>query len=254
MEQYGERFYRSWTRRGGLHTWRAVVAESDLLITCDTDLRREAMECLLQARRDLEGWIAVQPGFATSMSPVDVPARAPAIAREMSEAAARWGVGPMAAVAGAVAELVARSLLSCSARVAIAENGGDVFAFSPDPVRFGLYAGEESPFSDRFSFEVDSSGGVAVCTSSGKVGHSLSMGRADAAVAISPSGALSDAAATAVANRITCPGDVSRVLSAAHPGSGLSGLIACEGGSIGFFGHFRLSVWGEEDSGCLRRA
>lgn len=254
MQRYDTRFYRSWVRRSGLTTWRTAIAESDLLISCDIDLRREARHRLAVVRRDLEDWIIHQEAFLTSLEPIDLPPHAPAIAREMASAARKWRVGPMAAVAGAVAEEVGRSLLACSARRVIVENGGDIFALSPEHLRFGLYAGEESPFSSRFAFELDVSSGLSVCTSSGRVGHSLSFGLADAVVAISPSGALSDAAATAVANRISGPEDVAPVLESEHRRGGLTGLIACAGGSIGFFGDFRLVLRNGEEEECLRRA
>jgi len=253
MNRYEERFYRDWTRRRGLVTWRTAVAESDLQISCDRRLADESLEALLALRRDLEGWIAGHADFLTSLSPVEVPFTAPLMVREMSSAASQWHVGPMAAVAGAVAEVVARALLECSAESVIVENGGDIFALAPEPVRFGLYAGEDSPFSSRFAFDLDVSDGAGVCTSSRKVGPSLSFGNADAVVAIARTGALADAAATSVANRIAGPEHVAPVLESEHRRGGLSGLIACAGGSIGLFGDFGLVLRGEEEE-CLRRA
>jgi len=122
----------------------------------------------------------------------------------------------------------------------IVENGGDVFARSSEPVTCGLYAGERSPFRDRVAFRVDATAGVGVCTSSGVVGPSLSLGRADAVVAIARDTAHADAAATALANRIERPADVDRVVAEEAERGALDGLIACMGDRIGLWGEVEL--------------
>ena len=67
----------------------------------------------------------------------------------------------------------------------IVENGGDVFLKSSGPLDLGLYAGENSPFSGEIKLRIDPSGaGIGICTSSGTVCHSLSMGKADAVTAV----------------------------------------------------------------------
>lgn len=254
MDRYTTRFYRNWIRSRGYATWRTAISSSDLLISCDADLRGVAEETLRSLRNDIQSWIAVDRRFLESLEPVGVPDDAPRVVRTMADAAGPWGVGPMAAVAGAIAEEVGRALLDRSATEVIVENGGDIFALSRDTVRFALYAGEDSPFSNRFAFELHAPSGVGVCTSSGRVGPSLSLGNADAVVAIAPGGATADAAATAVANAISEPSDVSPVIERLHRKGGLGGLIACAGGSIGFFGAFRLILRGEEEGTCLLRA
>jgi uncharacterized protein len=121
------------------------------------------------------------------------------------------------------------------------ENGGDIFARAPRRVRFALYAGEASPFAGKLAFEVDASEGIGVCTSSGRVGPSLSLGRADAVVAIHPSAAFADAAATAIANRIRAPGDVAAVVREEEARGALRGLIACMGDTLGVWGDLELT-------------
>ena len=91
--------------------------------------------------------------------------------------------------------------------------------------------------TDSILFEVDASEGIGVCTSSGRVGPSLSFGKADAVVAIADRAALADAAATAIANRIHTPDDIARLMDEAAAGGRLHGLLACCGD--------RLGVWGE---------
>ena len=237
--EYSERFYRQWMGGKELDRYQVTMGQSDLLILCDGDLERLAREALAGVRAQIEGHIERDPGFATALSPVRVDGEAPEVIRAMARAAERWNVGPMAGVAGAVAQAVGRRLLEECGTV-IVENGGDVFVRSDEPVRFGLYAGEESPFSDRIGFEVDAAGGIGVCTSSGRVGPSLSFGRADAVVAIAGDAVEADVAATALANRIRRGSDVRAIVEEQEGGSTLSGLIACAGESIGFWGDIEL--------------
>jgi ApbE superfamily uncharacterized protein (UPF0280 family) len=226
---YEQRFYRDWMERKGLYRFAVKVDESDLLILC----------ALAEVRGEIEQQIAADPRFGTSLEPIDDCRPSSPVVGGMIRAGRSWNVGPMAAVAGAVAEAVGRRLLEHCETV-IVENGGDVFVRSSEPVTFALYAGERSPFRDRVAFEVDATRGVGVCTSSGVVGPSLSFGEADAVVAIASDTAHADAAATAIANRISEPGDVDRVVEVEAERGALAGLIACLGDRIGLWGEVAL--------------
>ena len=235
MYQYEQRFYRSWVQREDLCRFQLVQAESDLLVLCDHHLESEARVALAEVRAELEDYLAEDSTFATSLVPHEPESSAPAVARAMASASRGWDVGPMAAVAGAVAEHVGRRLARSSATV-IVENGGDVFAIANEPVRFALYAGADSPFSN-VGFEITPTTGVGVCTSSGRVGPSLSFGCADAVVAIADDALVADAAATAIANQIKRPTDIDSAIRRSQSRPGLRGLLACAGD--------RLAVWGE---------
>ncbi len=124
------------------------------------------------------------------------------IVKTMAEAAEKAGVGPMAAVAGAIAEYVGRELLPFSREV-IVENGGDIFLKTQKTRSIGIYAGESSPFTGKLALRIEPKDTpLGICTSAGTVGHSLSFGKCDAAILVSPSASLADAAATAVGNLI----------------------------------------------------
>ena len=104
---------------------------------------------------------------------------APGIVKAMAVAAQKASVGPMAAVAGAIAEFVGKDLLKFSEQV-IVENGGDIFIRTDRKRTLGIYAGEDSPFTGKLAIEVDPcESGMGICTSSGTVSHSLSFGNAD---------------------------------------------------------------------------
>ena len=250
---YTRRFYRDRVGRDERDRFELAIGESDLLIRCDHGLRDLAHAALTEARREIEGHIVRHPGFTTALVPSAADPGAGSLIREMAAAAEAWGVGPMAAVAGVVAEAVAERLLSRSGSVSV-ENGGDVYVRAPGPVTFLLYASEDSPFSDSVTFEVDASDGVGVCTSSGRVGPSLSFGQADAVVAIADRAAQADAAATALANRIGTPDDIAPLMEeaagwavageGAEAGAGragsLKGLLACCGDRLGIWGGITL--------------
>ena len=237
---YEIRFYRDWVKKAGLVSFEAMRRESDLMVRARRDLRRQAEYLLERCRGDIEAQIARQPEFAESLAPLPMPASPRPIVRTMTDAARAYDVGPMAAVAGAVAQFVGKGLLRWSSEV-IVENGGDVFMKMDRPVEIGLYAGADSPFSGELRLGLDPSGRpLGVCTSSGTVGHSLSFGRADAVVAVAEDAALADAAATAIANRIASAGDVEKTLEEEKERGLLEGLLVAVGGRIGAYGQIEL--------------
>ncbi len=240
---YVERTYRQRSGKNGLNRFTVTIGQSDLQIQCHGDLKTEATRLLKIARNAIEAYIAAHPSFGASLVPVDVCENAPPIIRSLSAAGRAWKVGPMAAVAGAVAQFVGRGLADRSDEV-IVENGGDLYLRSSEPVSVALYAGEVSPFSDKIAFLVNAADGIGVCTSSSVVGPSFSFGKADAVVAVSSDVAFADACATALANRIKKPADVARVLNEEREEERLDGLIACCGDRFGLWGDIELVKMG----------
>ena len=234
-DSYTPRFYRDLHRPESLETFRVVVKETDLLIHAGRRLERAARELVLEQRGYIEAYARAHPSFLTTLKPWNVNDPAPLIVREMIDAGAHAGVGPMAAVAGAVAERVARGLLEHSAAV-IVENGGDVFMCSEAPATIAVYAGK-SPLSLRIGIRIDGHNEPkAICTSSGKLGHSLSLGNADAVCVVASNGALADAAATSVGNRVQSASDISDAIAFARTISGVQGLVVIDGDQCGIWG------------------
>ncbi len=239
---YTPRSYRYWSRGGGLQRFRIIRFESDLEIAADSDLTMEACRALGMVRRSIEEYGAMNEEFLTSLKPVNAANGSPEVIRRMCGASRDWDVGPMASVAGAVAQHVGISLTAHS-RTVIVENGGDVWMRSPEPVMCVLFAGAASPFSRRICFSVNARHGTGICTSSRTVGHSRSFGKADAVTVVSEDCILADAAATAIANRIQGPDDLDRELERAAGRRGILGLAACCGHRLAAAG---LHLW---DSG-----
>jgi len=186
------------------------MGATDLLISADGALTQQAVAAVSKCRGEIEGHIRRRPEFLRALEPLR-PVDSPPVVAAMYAAAEVAGVGPMAAVAGAVAEYVGRDLLQWSKQV-IVENGGDIFLSSTAERLVAIHAGT-SPFSGRVALAIPAGRTpVGVCTSSATVGHSLSFGRADAATVVAADAALADALATATCNRIQQPDDIEPTL------------------------------------------
>lgn len=236
---YEPRTYRRYTRSEDLVSFRVRVSETDLFISCDRDFSREAREEVNRSREDIEAYIAKHPDFQKALTPVILEEPAPPIVKEMVESANKVGVGPMAAVAGAIAEGVGKKLLEVSPQV-IVENGGDVFIASEKPRIIGIYAGD-SKFSKKIGLEVEAdSTPCGVCTSSGTVGHSFSFGKADAVVVLSKSASLADATATSLCNRVQAETDIEGAISYGKKIKGIEGIIVIFRDTLGVWGDIKL--------------
>ncbi len=237
---YEPRTYRDWVSDKDLVSFSVAVKETDLHIRARRDLTAEALEAVKRYRADLEGYIKSHPVFLTTLKPFEVEQDAPPIVKEMADATREVGVGPMAAVAGAIAERVGKELLSYSDEV-IVENGGDIFMKTAKERAIGVYAGE-SKFTRKIAFSIrPGETPLGVCTSSGTVGHSLSFGYADAVIVFSPATSLADAAATAIGNRVKTAEDIPEALEFARSIKGLSGIAIIKDDNMGLWGQIRLA-------------
>jgi hypothetical protein len=237
---YEPRTYRDWVSDKNLVSFSAAVKETDLHIRARRDLTAEALAATQRYRADLESYIKSHPIFLTTLKPFEVEQDAPPIVKETADATREVGVGPMAAVAGAIAERVGKELLPYSDDV-IVENGGDIFLKTSKERFIGVYAGE-SKFTKKIAFSIlPEETPLGVCTSSGTVGHSLSFGYADAVIVFSPSTALADAAATAIGNRVRIAEDIPEALEFAQSIKGLRGVAIIKGDNMGLWGQIRLA-------------
>lgn len=238
-QAYEPRTYRTRMARKGLVSFGVAVKETDLMILAARDFTREVRQVVVQERQQLEAYIAGHPGFLETLVPWPEDPYAPVVVREMIAAALRVGVGPMAAVAGALAARVGQALAPLSEEV-IVENGGDIFLRVMQPATVALFAGK-SPLSQRVGLKIDPRlTPMGVCTSSGTVGHSLSLGRADAACVLAASAALADAAATALGNRVPDAGAIPAALEWAAGFPEILGAVVVVGDKLGAQGKVEL--------------
>ncbi len=187
----------------GLFKQSFQLKESDCTIISDTkEGITTAKTSIEHHRKLLENYIKTHPQFLFSFKPLSVNrANAPDVARLMSEASKKANVGPMAAVAGVLADLAVKDMINSGCKVAVVENGGELYAFSDQPIDIGFAAGEE-PLSKEMGFRLTIFP-VGVATSSGLFSHAFSFGDAAAVTIFAVDAGLADAAATAVANTVT---------------------------------------------------
>lgn len=244
---YTARSYRAASTRHGEKSFQVVLEESDLWISCRADFYERAanlpgavLSRLREIRSVLKAWLALQPEFGPSLVPVEVPGNAPEIIRRMAGAGRRWQVGPMAAVAGAVAEELARAFMAESPDFLV-ENGGDIFmastrertvALLPDP-KNGVTMGIKLA-APLFP--------VSVCSSSSTIGHSLSFGNGELVTAVARNACMADAAVTSLCNRLKTPRDIPRIIEEAEKDPDIIGLFAQCGGQLGLWGDMELVV------------
>lgn len=221
-------------------SFQASYRETDLWIRAQKDLHKEATTSILNIRNQLDQYISRSPGFLHSLQPLSEDLTAPKIVQTMLRASHLAGVGPMAAVAGAIAQAVAESLKPFTSAI-IVENGGDCYLDLQEEVTVGVYAGPNSPFKGkialRFSAEKFPFG---ICTSSGKIGHSYSFGNADAVTVVAKDGAVADAAATGLANLVRTPADIPAALHQAGQISPVLGVLVIIEDKLGVWGNLEL--------------
>lgn len=239
MHSYTERTYRLGLAAKDLEGFEVRVRETDLWIGADRNLDVKARDLVFNARGQLEHYIESHPGFLTTLTPTAEDSFAPPLVIEMIRASQAAGVGPMAAVAGAIAEFVGRGLLEDSSQVVV-ENGGDVFLSLERRTTMKIYAGT-SPLSERIGLSIPvEKMPLAVCSSSGTIGHSLSMGKADAVCVTAHNAALADAAATALGNRIMSSKDLEPAANWVAGVEGVTGAIMIVGKALAAWGDVEL--------------
>lgn len=244
---FANRLYRIGRGGRGLATFTVTVKETNLFIQAGEDLTGPATDAVLTLRGNIESYIESRPEFATSLVPIDSDPYAPKIVKEMIEDSRLAGTGPMAAVAGAIAEFVARAL-SGRGNVkggkggeVIVENGGDVFMVTDGERVVGLQGsdvllglGIKIPAADSGNM------GVGVSSSSALFGESLSLGRCELATVIAKRGALSDAAATALGNMVKSERDIEGALKEILDIPGVTGGVVVIDGRMGIKGDIEL--------------
>lgn len=234
-----ERFYRNITKPTDLLCYEVRFKETDLLCCTKTDLRRVIEDRVFFYRHQLEEYIQTRPVFKESLVPVEDDLFAPAIAREMISASARVGVGPMATVAGAIAEFLGRDVSSLTDEYII-ENGGDISIRTLRERMILVYA-KKSPFSERIAIRLkERDRPYGVCTSSATVGPSLSLGNADAVCIVADSALFADGLATCIGNSVKRKEDISMAVEIGKAFPQVIGILIIIGDNLGVWGDLEI--------------
>jgi ApbE superfamily uncharacterized protein (UPF0280 family) len=211
------------------------IKETIVTVTADERYHSICLGSIRRSRADLERHILEDPFFRVTFEPYECASDAPEVVRRMVKASTEAGVGPMAAVAGTIAWLALEDMAGAGCTYGIIDNGGDIALINDRPVVVGIYAGE-SPIKG-LGLEIGPRDRIlGVCTSSGTVGPSISLGNADAALIISEDVSLADAAATALGNRIIDKGSLADAFDFLKGIPGVAGAIGIIGDRMAMYG------------------
>ncbi len=152
------------------------------------------VDAIFTARKAIESMIRKDPFFQITLEPYECKGF---IVGRMCQASKIAGVGPMASVAGVIAQYAVERAVEEGANFIVVDNGGDIAMYLDRPLRIGLFT-----YHQKLCFEIDQRGFYAVCTSSGTIGHSISFGFADSATIFARDACIADAFATALCNEI----------------------------------------------------
>lgn len=212
-----------------------------------------ALKTIRNNRIELEKYILKHPDFFKSLKPIKISKKSPEIIKRMASAAKSTGVGPMAAVAGAISDLAVDSMIKEGARVAVVENGGEIFANSNRELNIAIISGSSS-ISGKFGLRVvPDDMPLGICTSSTTLSHALTFGEADAVTIIAENAALGDAASTSICNEVkgnNVKDSIKRALELTKKIKGVMGGIIIQGQYIGTIGKIPqiISIEGLEKS------
>ncbi len=249
---YEKRTYRQNMGAGRFTSISLTVQETDLWIgwtgTVDqVQLVSTAKALVRQLRLELLGH--PDPRFLTSLVPLEKQSAAGELSNVMHNASQRAGTGPMAAVAGAIAQAVGKALKQkFSLGEIVVENGGDLYIDVLKPLSVNLYA-PTSAFSGKLSVVVPPTDcPMGVCTSSGRIGHSLSFGRADAVLVAAQDAALADALATAGCNQVQTKSDAARVCTALSSQEGVLSVLVVFEDTLAIGGRLEVCTHDEQNT------
>lgn len=225
-DKYQRRFYRDWIDTKDLYLARIYIKETDLQILADRPVDKGFVkERINLYRRQIEDYIIKDRRFLSALKPIVVAQDAPFIVRKMAQAASKANVGPMAAVAGAIAELIGCDLLGDGFNEVIVENGGDIFLKTQKVRIVRIYSARTKLWKNIGLKIRPQDAPLGICTSSGTLGHSLSFGSSDSTTILSKDTFLADAVATACANLIHSKKDLVRAVNFARAVRGVEAAV-----------------------------
>ena len=211
-----------------LYTHEIHLKQTNMKLKSDSNLVFDSVKkAVIHNRGLLEYYILQHREFVISLESLEVDLTAPEFVRNMMKAGLTAGVGPMASVAGGLAEVATEAMMTKGCKLALANNGGDISVKGELEINVGIYAGEDS-VARNMGFKIKSIDmPLGICTSAGVLGHSISFGEADAAVVFSRSAFLADAAATAVANRVKKTDPEGTIQNALELAEDIDGILGC---------------------------
>ena len=214
------------------------VGETAVTVISDDEYVGIAQQAVFDAREIILRKISEDPFFKTTYDPYPVSKDDDELIQRMCQASVIAGVGPMAGVAGAVAVFAVESMVEEGAGFAIVENGGDIALKIDRDITVGVYQDDER-FRD-IAFRIPKREGIlGICSSSAKIGPSVSLGKTNISTVFSDDVILADACATALGNLIRYGGqeEMSSALETIGRKEGVEGCVSISDGLMAMFGN-----------------
>lgn len=247
--EYIQRTYRNHFSEDRWKHFVVKYKETDLWIGVDRNSFHKDMltftdRLIRRIRIEMEAYLENDPGYAKSLMPYPASPDAPFIFRQMSAVAGKSGIGPMSAVAGAVACKVGESLKAeFETQEVVVENGGDIYTDISEDIDIAVFAGN-SPLSEKVGLHIEATyAPLGICTSSGTVGPSLSFGKADAVMIICHDPLLADTYATAFANTVQTTADINPCLEKIKATEDILAAMVIKDDKLGICGKFDLKIF-----------
>jgi hypothetical protein len=141
----------------------------------------------------------------------------------------------MAAVAGAISQVALEAMVEEGCTQAWVDNGGDIALILDSPATVEVFT---SPGSAKaFAFDLKRTDGMSgICSSSGRLGHSISFGDSDVALVIADDAVVADAFATALGNRVKSKGSLASCFDVLKTESRVRGGLAMIDEEVAMYG------------------
>ncbi|MBO3840528.1 MAG: UPF0280 family protein [Candidatus Brockarchaeota archaeon] len=228
------------TYRNGLFYLRTTYKEADLLIASESiSTINIGLSRFIEERNSIQSFLDKNPEFIYALEPLDFKGELPLAISLSVESSKKAGVGPMASLPGALADLALESMLRSGAENAIVENGGEISMKMNRKTIVGVYTGRI--FNFGLILDNSSYGKIGISTSSSRVSHALSFGDADAVVVIAENAALADAVSTRVGNAVKsgCSQSMEEAVKLACSINGVKGCVVYSNDLISFGGNVK---------------
>lgn len=224
-----------------IYEYGLIIGPSKIHIK--TDKKEAIPEAIREIKShiiELQKYIERRPLFQYSLEPLDEDRDAPLIVRLMIEASKAAGVGPMASVAGAIADLGLKKLMEMGVEIAVVENGGEVAAYTSGREILVSISTSESNLSGKIGLLVTSEETpIGIATSTGKISQrAISFGMADSVTVIAENAAIADAAATSICNAVALKDTLKSIYRGVERAKSIRGV---KGAIIFYKGHVGLT-------------
>ena len=185
-----------------------TIAKDDIIAFIDTKCR--------YLWKTFEDYFKIDPEYKDTYDPYKVSEDAPEPIQRLALGSIITEVGPMAGIAGLYAEEIGKACKDeFGFKEIIVENGGDLFIDVEKKIKVSLFAGDH-PLSNRIKLDIEPHMcPMGLCASSGKFGHSKSLGNADLVSVACYDTVMADQYATAFANQVLDVSDIEEVIETA---------------------------------------